>query len=237
MSLTYAQFVTAFAGNLVVPETDANFLAMIPNAIDDAEQRIYRELDLLATVVTDATGITTASNRNFAIPGGNAFRVIQDMNIITPAGVTDPELGTRNPLLPVSKEVLDVLFPSVAAAGVPQYVARVTQSTVVLGPWPLAAYTVEVVGTQFPPPLSASNDTTFLTQYLPDLFLAAAMVYGAAWQQNFSAMGDNPPQGTNWESHFKTLLTSASVEEFRKKFGSEGWSDKQPDPIATPPRT
>lgn len=237
MALDYTTFVTAFSANLVVPSTDAAFLDMVPRAIDDAEQRIYRDLDLLATVTTDITGAATTSNRNFTLPGGNAFRVIQDINIITPAGTTNPELGTRNPVLPVSREVLDMLYPSVASAGVPQYFARVTQSTLVFGPWPLAAYTVEVVGTQFPPPLSATNTTTFLTTYLPDVFLAAAMVYGAAWQQNFSASGDNPQQAVNWESHYKTLLASATIEEIRKKFGSEGWSDRQPDPIATPPRT
>lgn len=237
MSMDYTQFVTAFAGLLVVPATDADFVAMLPRAIDDAEQRIYRELDLLATVVTDASGVATASNRNFNLPGGNTFIVIQDVNIITPAGTTDPEQGTRVPLLPTSKEVLDVLFPSVAAAGVPQYFARVTQSTMIFGPWPSAAYTVELVGTQRPAPLSPTNTTTFLTTSLPDVFLAAAMVYGAAWQQNFSASGDNPAQSVNWESHYKTLFASANIEEIRKKFGSEGWSDKQPDPIATPPRT
>lgn len=237
MSLTYTSFLSGFAALLVVPADDPDFLAMVPLAIDDAEQRMYRELDLLATVVTDATGAVVAGNRNFSLPGGNAFVVIDGINIISPAGQTNPELGTRFPVLPAAKEVCDNLFPSVAGSSIPQYFARVTQSTVVFGPWPDGAYTVEVTGTQRPAALSTTQTSTFLSTSLPDAFMAAAMIFGAAWQQNFSASGDAPQQAVNWNSHYGDLMKSASVEELRKKFGSEGWSSKQPDPIATPPRT
>jgi hypothetical protein len=76
-----------------------------------------------------------------------------------------------------------------------------------------------------------------LSQYLPDVFLAAAMVFASGYQKNFSSMGDNPQQAVSWESHVQPLIESAKVEEIRKKFGSQGWSSKSPDPIATPPRT
>jgi hypothetical protein len=140
-------------------------------------------------------------------------------------------------MLPCSKEYLDVVYPSAAGDGVPIYFAPISQQDWILGPWPDAAYTVEVVGTIRPAPLSLANQTTFLSQYLPDVFLAAAMVFAAGYQQNFSAMGDNPQQALTWEAHVKPLIDSAKVEEIRKKFGSQGWSSKSPDPIATPPRT
>lgn len=240
MSQTYTQFKTNLANMLVVPDDDPGYLLALPNIITDAEQRIYRELDLLSTIVT-ATGALTANNRRFTLPtpsGGNGtFVVVEQMNVITPAGTTDPELGTRNPMLPVSKEYLDAVWPSLAGAGVPAQFAPISQQGWVVGAWPDAAYTVEVVGTIRPAPLSESNPTTFLTTYLDDVFMAAALVYSAGYQLNFSAGADNPQSGVSWETHLQKLLDSAKKEEFKKKFGSQSWSSKEPNPIATPPRT
>ena len=44
MTLTYSSYVTDLANLLVVPPTDANYLTVLSNIIDDTEQRIYREL-------------------------------------------------------------------------------------------------------------------------------------------------------------------------------------------------
>lgn len=237
MSLTYNTFAAAFAEMLVVPATDANYVAMLPQAIDSAEQRMYRDLDLLATYVTDATGALASGNRNFALPGGNAFFVVETINAITPAGTTDPQLGKRSPVLPADREFCDMLYPSSEGAGVPAYFARTTQSTIVVAPWPDGNYTLEVYGTQRPAPLSITNQVTFLSQNLPDVFLAAAMIFGSAWQMNFSAMGDNPTTSMSWDTQYKALLAGAGIEEARKKFTSEGWSSAQPAPLAKPPRT
>jgi hypothetical protein len=235
--LTYNTFVTSLANMLPVSPVDPYYVQVLPNIIDDAEQRLYRELDLLSTVVT-ATGELTGGSRKFTLPtGSGTFVVVEEMNVITPAGTTNPELGDRVPLLPVSKEYLDVVYPSSAGEGVPAYFAPISQQDWILGPWPDAPYTVEVVGTIRPAPLSQSNQTTFLSQYLPDVFLAAALVFASGYQQNFSTMGDNPQQSITWESHVQKLIESAKVEEIRKKFGSQGWSSKSPDAIATPPRT
>jgi hypothetical protein len=50
-------------------------------------------------------------------------------------------------------------------------------------------------------------------------------------------MGDNPQSAVSWEAHYQALVKSAQIEEARKKFTAEGWSSKQPAPLATPPRT
>jgi hypothetical protein len=222
---------------IVVDPGDPNFVIALPNIIDDAEQRLYRELDLLSTVTRD-TGAFTANNRNFTLPtASGVFVVVEQMNVITPSSVTDPDLGTRVPMLPTSREYLDIVYPSVAGAGVPSLFAPINQEDWIVGAWPDEAYTVEVVGTIRPAPLSSENQTTFLSEYLPDVFLAAALVMSAGYQKNFTSMGDDPKSAVSWESHVAILLESAKVEEIRKKFGSQGWSSKSPDPIATPPRT
>lgn len=240
MSLTYATFTVSLANFLVVPFTDPNYITALPNLIDDAEQKIYRDLQLQNAIYRDSSVALVAGNRNFseAVSGTNGpFVVTQQLNVITPAGTTNPDLGTRNPLLPSSKEMLDALYPSSSGSGVPQYFAPITQNSFVVGPWPDQNYTVEVVGTQRPAPLSATNTTTLLSVYFPDLFLNAALVVSAGYQLNFSAASDNPQAGTNWLSEYNRALKSAMTEESMKRFTAEGWSSAAPSPMATPPRT
>lgn len=240
MSLTYSAFTSQLANFLVIPITDPNFIQALPSLIDDAEQKIYRDLQLQNTIFRDSSVALVAGNRNFAEATSTTngpFIVTQQLNVITPAGTTNPDLGTRNPLLPATKEMMDALYPSSAGAGVPQYFAPVNQNNFVVGPWPDQNYTVEVVGTQRPAPLSASNQTTLLSVYLPDLFLNAALVVSAGYQLNFSAASDNPQAGVNWLSEYNRALKSAQTEEFMKAYSSQGWSSANPNPVASPPRT
>lgn len=233
MSFTYSQFVTNLAQFLVVPETDANFLTNLPRIIDDAEQRIYRDLDLLGTVVRDATGTLTINSRNFTFP--QHFVVSESINVFTPQGTAT----NRYQLVPTTREFLDAVYPNEASVGtpsVPQYYAMITDQTIIVGPPPDATYTMEVVGTIRPTPLSSTNTTTYLTLYLPDLFFTAANVFGSAYIQNYGAAADNPQQALTYDSHYQTLLTSANTEENRKKYAAAAWSPKQPAPLATPPR-
>lgn len=238
MSLNYTSYLASIANMMPVPASDAGFIAMVPNMIDDAEQRLYRELDLLNTSIRDDSAALTAGNRNFNLPSSiGTFVVTEEINIITPAGTIDPELGTRKALVPASEEMLNMLWPSVTGSAAPDYFAMVNQGAVIVGPWPNGAYQVEVVGTQRPAPLSTSNVTTLLSVYFPDVFFAASMVFAAGYMKNFGAAVDDPKSGVTWESHLQTLMKSASTEEMKKKFEGPGWSPYEPAPLATPPRT
>ena len=235
MSLTYSTYTTTVANLMEIGVTDANFQQILPSMIDDAEIRICQDVDFLGAIVTDSSTATALNTRQ--LNWSNAFFVVQSINAISPAGTTNPELGTRNPVLPATKEVCDYLYPSATGSGIPQYFGRVTQSTAVLAPWPDGAYTLEITGTQRPPSLSATNMTTFISTSLPNLLIAASMIYAAAYQQNFSASGDNPAQAVDWKTHYTDILKSAVIEQARMKFEAEGWSSQQPSPIASPPRT
>lgn len=236
MSYDYTTYSQALAELMVTETAQANFVAILPSIIDYAEQRIYRELDLLSTVVRDSSGVLSTNNRNFTLPTSvGTFIVVLGANVITPAG-TAPDSGTRNPLVPVSRDYLDYAWPSVTGASMPTSYAMITQSAIIVGPWPDAGYVIEVVGTQRPTPLSASNTTTFLTVNLPDLFMAASMVFSSGYQKNFGAQADDPKMGASWENQYQLLKASANVEEFRKKLQATGWSSQMPSPL-TPPRT
>jgi hypothetical protein len=239
--LTYTTFVAQLQNFLVIPVGDPNLALAIPSIIDDAEQEIYRELDLLNTVFRDSSVALVAGNRFFVQnqnPSGNGpFVVTQQLNVITPAGTTNPELGTRNPLTPANKEMLDALYPSAVGSGVPQYFAHINDTGFSVGPWPDAAYTVEVVGTQRPAPLSASNPTTLLSTYFPDVFLNKSLEVGYGYLKDYGAAADDPQSGLNWSTKYKASLASAKAEEARKKFQGQGWSSQSTGPEASPPRT
>lgn len=234
MAYDYTTYSAALAELMVTTPTQADFVAIRPSIIDYAEQRMYRELDLLNTVIRDASAVFSASNRNFTLPTGQGtFIVINGINAITPAG-SAPDAGTRVPLTPTTRDVLDRIWPSVTGAGVPNEFAMITQGTIVVGPWPDAAYTVEVIGTQRPAPLTSVNTSTFLTTNLPDLFMAASMVFASGFMRNFGSQADDPKMAMSWETQYKTLFASANVEEYRKKYQSAGWSSQSPAPLASP---
>jgi len=233
--LTYSDYVTQIATLAVVSPTDANFLIILPQATTYAENRIYRDLDLLSTVMTDASLALTVGTRLLSIPISK-FVTLQQINVITPYPTTLPDLGTRNPLLPATKEWIDNVYPNNSVTGIPQYFGMLNQNSVVLGPWPDSPYQVELVGTFRPDSLSATNTQTALSLYWPDLLIMASMIYVSGYQRNFGRANDDPQMAVTYESTYQSLLKSAGVEEYRKKFQSAAWSSMEPAPVATPTR-
>jgi len=235
--LTYSQYVTQIATLAVVEETDPAYVTILPQMITYAENRMYRDLDFLFTSVSNTSYACTVGTRQIAVPAGT-FVVPEQINVITPAGTTNPDNGTRVPLLPTTKEFLDAVYGSGLSAnrGLPKYFAPFDDYTFLLGPYPDAAYQVEVVGTIRPDSLSVSNPTTFISLYLPDLFIMASMIYISAYQRNFGRANDDPQMAITYESQYQALLKSAMMEENRKKFEAAAWSSQSPSTAATPTR-
>lgn len=234
MSLNYTTYVAQIANIMSVQSTTPQFQTMLPGMIDYAEQRIYRELDLLNTVVRDSSSAFTAGSRNFTLPTtvNGPFVTVQGINVITPI-VGPPDSNTRNPLQITVRDYLDAVWNSYTGASLPKFFAMIDQFNIIVGPWPVAPYVVEVIGTIRPNPLSSSNTTTFLTNYLPDLFIAASMIFATGYQRDFGAQADNPAQGASWENQYEKLFASANAEELRKKFAGPGWTSLSS--IANPP--
>lgn len=232
MTLNYTTYVSQIANLLVISSADSNFQTMLPGMIDYGELRIYRDLNLVQNQNRDNTVSLTANSRTVGIPTN--FVNVTDINVITPVTALTSN-GTRNQLNPCSLAILDYLYPTEAAPtspSVPSLYAMADQFTVVVGPAPDLAYHIEIIGVIRPPQLSAVNPTTFLTNYLPDLFIAASMVFGSGYTRDFSAQGDNPAQGVSWEGEYNKLLASATAEEIRKKYNTEYPASYQPVPTS-----
>lgn len=228
-------YIQQIANLAVVSDTDANFLILLPQMISYAENRMYRDLDFLSTVTRSSSYQFTAGNRNLTIPAAD-FMTIQELNVITPATITNPEQGTRNPLLPTTKEFLNNVYSTLGVTAVPEYFAMINQNNVIVGPWPDNTYTVEVTGTVRPASLSSTNQTTFISLYLPDVFLMASMIFVSGYQRNFGRQSDDPAMAQSYEGQYKALLTGAMIEEARKKFQASAWSSMSPPVAATPTR-
>jgi hypothetical protein len=112
----------------------------------------------------------------------------------------------------------------------------VTDQQIAFGPSPGASFQAEVVGTIRPPPISPTNPTTFLSQFLPDLFFAASMIAVVGYERDYGAQSDDPKMGLSWEQQYQTALQSVQTEEMRRKFSSMGWTSAAPAPIAQQPR-
>lgn len=233
--LTYSQYVTQIATLAVVDPNDAAFQAILPQMITYAENRMYREIDFLFTsVATTEYGLTVGS-RVIPVPAGT-FVVPEQINVITPISATGPDDGIRNPLLPCTKEFLDQVYNNSQATGLPRYFCPFDDYTFLVGPYPDQDYMCEIVGTIRPNSLSATNTTTFISQYLPDLMIMASMVYVSGYQRNFGRANDDPQMAITYESQYQTLLKGALSEEGRKKFEAAAWSSQSMSPVSTPTR-
>jgi len=225
MALDYNSYVASIANLMTADPTQPEFQIMLPNMIYYAEKRIYRELDLVNTVAT-TSGNLTANDRLFNLPAAPYGSFITTQNVCVFAS------GQRIQLQPVSVSYLNSVWGTPSSASVPQYFAMLTQDSLYVGPYPNQNYAVEIQGTYRPEPLSINNQTTYITEYLEDLFIAASMVYGSGFQRDFGAQSDNPAQAQSWENQYATIFKGANLEALRQKFAGPAWSSLSAIPIA-----
>lgn len=230
--------LTTYLQNLLQDQApSADFTTILPAIIQDAENRIYREMDFLACRTANSNSQFTARSRKFTIPtGSTTIIVLQGVSFITPSNVTDPSLGTRNVLEPSTVDFIDWTWPTEGITGSPEYWAQFNNAYIIVGPTPDQAYTVELTGIFRPTPMSAMNPVTYIGTIYPDLLVAACMVFAAAWQRDFGSQSDDPQKALSWEAHYGTLKTSAMEEEQRRKGSSVGWSPFSTT-LAQPART
>jgi hypothetical protein len=220
----------------VIPVTDTNYTIIIPSMIDYAELRMQRDLDFLSTQIsTSAYSLTSGSNQ-LTLPTSQ-FIVPQTFEVINS--------GVSSPLLPVTKEFIQNVYGTGSTQGLPQYFAVYggdtattgnTSQYMIVGPIPDSNYSVRLTGTVRSAPLSGTNTTTFISTYLPDMFIMASMIYISAFQRNFGKINDDPQMAQTYEAQYQALLRSALIEENRKKFEASAWTSYSPAPAATPTR-
>ena len=232
--LTYSTYVSQIATMAVINSYNLSdptdpFTIILPQMINYAELRMQRDIDFLNTVNSQTYMGSGGSN---TISLGSSYPFVTVQNI----AVADPTSGFTLQLMPTTKEWMYNVYPIGSSQALPQYFAPFDDNLFLLGPIPDQAYTFTVTGTSRFTPLSATNPTTFISQYLPDVFIMASMIYISAYQRNFGKAVDDPAMAVTYESQYQALLKGAITEEFRKKFEASAWSSMSPPIVATPTR-
>lgn len=236
--MDYFSLTEQVAGLLPIASSDADFQIMWPGAIDYAEGALYRELDLISANITDTSVICSSGVRTITLSTAQGTMLVIDrINILTPVGAASSNVS-RTQTLPVSPDWMDAVFGSALSSncGTPQFFSRTNDTQVTLGPAPDAAYGTEIVATIRPTPLSASNSSNWLTQNLPELYVAATAVFAFGWARDFGQQSNDPAAAQSWQTRYQELLQSAKMQEVRKTFEANAWSNQSPSPLATPPR-
>lgn len=312
--LTYTSYLSQVATMAVVETSDINFLSIAPEMIAYAELRLQRDLDFMqfSTALHGSSYALTEGDRRLSfsqnLDDGSSFVVSEQINLILPAGNTNPDNSERVALTPTTKEFLDAVYGSSLSAdrGQPKYYVPFNEADFLVGPVPDQDYRVEVVGTIWAAPLgylpavtnlshgglitfasahgltgtkllwlnnftptawnggwscsrtsstqmqivsppspgassiegaaAYGNSQSFISEYFPDLFVMASMIYISAYQRNFGRQADDPQMAQSYESQYQLLLKSAGVEEARKKYEASGWTSQSPAPVASPSR-
>ena len=239
--MNHHYFLAALAALLEYNDTnDPNFDIIQQAIINDGEQRIYTDMDFLATRKTNSSLTFTPNSRTLDVTpltllSTGPLMYVTGVNAITPVGST-PQNGSRNRVRMINADVLDLIWPAeqtIVGTQVPAYGAAQDDKTIIVAPTPSAAYVAEIRGVFRPAPLSGSNPNTYISSNYPALMIAACMTFAAGYQKDYGAASDDPKQAVSWESHYQTLLKSALEEERRRK-GENAVSQTPPAPITAP---
>lgn len=243
MGLNYTTFVSEIATitaitSSVLVNGDNNFGPIMGGLINYSEGLIYRDLNLPVVSVIDTAATCSSGVRsvNLSTTQGEPL-VLDSLNLLVPIA-TGSSVATRVPLVATSKAVLDAVYPSGTSSNTaqPEFFVRTGNLQCLLGPTPDQAYGTEAYFTVRPPPLSASNSSTWLSQNYPELMVAAGMIFAAGYMRDFGSQSDDPKLAQSWKGQYDTLLRTARIEVDQMNFEGPGWTSQDVAPIATPPR-
>ena len=247
--LTYNGYVTQLAdlavlqvstvGGVVTP-VDADLATLVPQAINYAELRIQRDLDLEQSV-TNNSSLSLTSGNNLLTMDVNSFITVQSVSYVS---------GTQTlRILPTSRSFINEVYPDSAVTGPPLYFAPyggdssttgATSQLFLFGPTPDQNYNLSINGTVRMISLNSFNTNpnagtmyTFISAYLPDLLLMASMIYLSGFQRNFGRQADDPAMAVSYEQQYGALLKGAMVEENRRKLWASAWTALSTPPAAT----
>jgi len=168
LTMNYAQLVTAIEE--YTETSEATFVSQIPNFVQLAEERIYNTVDL-PSLRRNVTGTLTINNKYLSTPGD--FLSVYSLAVINAAGEYEY-------LLNKDVNFIRQAYPQPTDTGIPKYYAifgptssSLTELTIILGPTPDAAYSVEFHYFYYP-----ESIVTASTSWIGDNF-ESALLYGA----------------------------------------------------------
>jgi len=158
--------------------TEALFVANIPNFVKQAEARIYQTVHI-PVLRKNVTGSLTTANSYLSTP--------DDFLSVYSIAVIDPGTGAYTFLLDKDESFIRAAYPIPTSSGTPKYYAifgpqssNLTELTLIVGPTPDANYAVELHYFYYPVSI-VTNGTSWLgDNFDPVLFYGAmreAMIF------------------------------------------------------------
>jgi len=160
----------------------------LPIAIDNAENRLARELDFLGTDYISSNLLLLAGASTLTKPSGH--KVTYFLKTISSAGV-------HTVLDRKQEDYLIEYYAGSTTTGTPKYYSDKDETTFAIVPPPSANTTVVVHGVKRPTALSTSNETNAYTRQCPDVLLYATMLEVALWQRNDTMQAKYEPLYNN----------------------------------------
>jgi hypothetical protein len=191
--MNYSELTQALQDYLETSET--SFVSNIPNFVRQAEERIYRSVQI-PELRKNATASTTSGNQYLARPS--------DFLSVFSLAVVD---GSGNYSYLYDKDVnfIREAYPSPSTSGLPKYYAQFdgdqsgTEGNFILGPTPNATYTVEI-HYYYDPPSIVDTGTSWLGTNAE-----AALLYGSLVEAYTYLKGDADMQQLYMERYAEAM--------------------------------
>ena len=157
-------------------ETDSTVLttAIVNNFINQAELRIFREVDL--DVFRAYQFATLAQGNEFVtLPGATP----STMSFVRTASIypsTGTDANVRTYLIQKDISYMTEYWPNRTVQNKPRYYAMWDQNTIYLAPTPDTAYKIELALNRNETGLSATNTTTWVSTNAPQVLLYACLI-------------------------------------------------------------
>jgi hypothetical protein len=196
--------LTANIQEICENEFSADQLAMFT---EQAEQKIYSSIDLPAQRFND-TGVLTASNKYLAMPTGMLY--VYSLAVI--------DTGEYYYLLNKDVNFIREAYPNPTTTGRPQHYAFFDKNTMILGPTPNSAYTVEFHYSAYPESIVTAG-TTWLGDNFDSALLNGALIEAIRF------MKGEPDIIANYEKLYLqsiTLLKNLSDGKLRQDMYRDG---------------
>ena len=193
-ALTYASLLTD--AQTYCERSDAPFTTQIPRCVMLAENRLAMEVKGLGQ-----QKYVTGTVSSVTIPKPNRWRETISLNITVNS--------ERVFLQPRTYDYCRAFAPNPALTGTPRYYADYEYEHFLIVPTPSTTFNFELAYYERPEPLSAANQTSWMTQYAPQLLLYATLLEAQPFLKRSDLM-------QVWQAAYDRALQGLSGESTRR---------------------
>lgn len=190
MSYTFAQLKTAIQD--YTENTESSFVTNLPNFIKNAEQRIFKTVDL-ELFRKNATSALTQNDQYLSVP----------TDYLASFSVSITKNSAKEFLLQKDVNFIQEYNPNPATTGTPKYYAYFDVDNFIVAPTPDSNYAVELHYYYRPASLTAGADsgTTWLSENAPNALLYGSLV------EAYTYMKGEQDMLSMYEKQFTEALT------------------------------